>query len=155
MDKPIVGVVVHDLKKHADPRGWLSEAWRHDQVDYLPAMAYVSWTKPNVSRGPHEHVAQSDFFVFLWGTFRVQLWDRRPESPTKGAAMTFEAGQEHPCSVVIPPGVVHAYTCTSPEGGLVINLPDKLYAGIGHKDPVDEIRHEADPKSPYQVVPRR
>lgn len=147
-------MVVRDLKRHADPRGWLSEVWRHDEIDYNPSMGYVSWTKPHVTRGPHEHKAQSDYFVFLWGSFQVDLWDRRQESPTRGRAMSFLAGQDRPAAVLIPPGVVHAYTCTSPEGGLVINLPDRLYAGVGHKEPVDEIRHEQDPGTPYRVTVR-
>ena len=30
---------------------------------------------------------------------------------------------------------------------MVVNLPNRLYAGQGKKEPVDEIRHEADPQS--------
>jgi dTDP-4-dehydrorhamnose 3,5-epimerase len=33
----------------------------------------------------------------------------------------------------------------------VINLPNQLYAGQGKQEPVDEIRHEDDRDSPYQI----
>jgi dTDP-4-dehydrorhamnose 3,5-epimerase len=33
--------------------------------------------------------------------------------------------------------------------GLFFNLPNRLYAGRGKKEPVDEIRHETDPNTIY------
>ena len=48
-------------------------------------MAYVSLTHPGVSRGPHEHVEQADYFCFIGsGVSRVYLWDARKGSPTFG-----------------------------------------------------------------------
>jgi dTDP-4-dehydrorhamnose 3,5-epimerase len=35
--------------------------------------------------------------------------------------------------------------------GWVINMPNKLYAGKGRQEPVDEIRHENDNNSPYTL----
>jgi len=37
--------------------------------------------------------------------------------------------------------------------GWVFNGPNRLYAGQGKREPVDEIRHEHDPNSPYQLDP--
>ena len=51
-------------------------------------------------------------------------------------------GAEKPCLVFVPPGVVHAYRNVGTEEAFVMNFPDKLYAGWGRKEPVDEIRHE-------------
>jgi dTDP-4-dehydrorhamnose 3,5-epimerase len=53
--------------------------------------------------------------------------------------------------IVIPPGVVHAYTNVSDVPGLVFNGPNRLYKGPGRKEPVDEVRHEDDPDSPFRV----
>ena len=53
--------------------------------------------------------------------------------------------------VVIPPGVVHAYKNVSQHPGWVFNAPNRLYAGWGKQRPVDEVRHENDPESPYQM----
>ena len=60
-------------------------------------------------------------------------------------------GIDKPMFVVIPPGVVHAYKNVGGDQGLVFNCPDRLYKGPGRKDPVDEIRHEHDPKSPFKM----
>jgi dTDP-4-dehydrorhamnose 3,5-epimerase len=53
--------------------------------------------------------------------------------------------------VVIPAGIVHAYQNVGGEPGLVYNCPNRLYKGPGRKEPVDEIRHEADADSPFTL----
>ncbi len=144
-DGPIEGVIVQDFEPYDDERGWLAEIFRSDEIDadLMPVMGYVSMTKPGVARGPHEHVTQTDIFVFAGpGTFKVYLWDNREESPTFNSRQTFLAGVDERRVVVIPPGVVHAYAVVSDEAGLVFNLPNQLYAGQGKKEKVDEIRWE-------------
>lgn len=148
----IHGVTIKDLKKFEDSRGWLAEIYRGDEIDYHPAMAYVSITKPGIARGPHEHKKQSDLFVFLGpGKFRLYLWDNRKQSPTFGEKMEIEAGEGAPKMAVVPSGVAHGYKCVSDISGWVINIPDALYAGKGRKEPVDEIRWENDPESPFKI----
>jgi dTDP-4-dehydrorhamnose 3,5-epimerase len=34
---------------------------------------------------------------------------------------------------------------------MVVNFPNRLFAGWGKKEPVDEVRHEDDPNSPFQL----
>ena len=115
----IDGVIIKELKKFSDDRGWLTEIYRRDEVDLSPAMSYVSLTLPGVVRGPHEHVYQSDFFIFIGpGNFRLHLWDRREESKTKGEKVEIEVGIDKPCTVLVPPGVVHGYQCISDEPAL-------------------------------------
>ena len=143
----IQGVVVKDLERREDERGWLFEAWRCDGNTKVPEMTYVSFTNKGVTRGPHEHVYQTDMFVFL-GKFRLMLWDARADSPTFKNVMTIETDIK-PVMAIVPPGVVHAYKAL--EDGLVLNMPDRLYAGWRKTHPVDEIRHEADPESPYKT----
>ena len=58
------GVIIKNLNKYEDARGWLAEIWRDDEIDFRPAMGYVSATKPGVIRGPHEHTKQSDCLFF-------------------------------------------------------------------------------------------
>ena len=117
-----------------------------------PRMSYVSETLPGVTRGPHEHREQTDVFIFLGpGAFRVFLWDAREKSATFGEKVVLEAGAGNPTRIIIPPGVVHAYRCVSDVPGWCINLPDRLYAGRGKQEPVDEIRHEDEPDSPYRM----
>jgi dTDP-4-dehydrorhamnose 3,5-epimerase len=148
----IEGVIVKKLTKYDDARGWLAEFWRADEGGYRPAMGYVSVTKPGVARGPHEHVSQTDCFVFVGpGSFDMYLWDRREGSKTKGEHMQFRAGQDEPSMVIVPPGVVHGYKCVSQTDAWAINLPNKLYKGEGKKEEIDEIRWETDPGSPYKI----
>ncbi|MDX9893268.1 MAG: dTDP-4-dehydrorhamnose 3,5-epimerase family protein [Patescibacteria group bacterium] len=147
----IKDVVITNLEKFHDNRGWLAEIFRNDQSEFRPAMGYVSQTLPGVVRGPHEHQEQSDFFVFLFGTFRLYLWDNREGSANYRQLETYEVGENNPAGVIIPPGVVHAYKCISENPGLVINLPNELYRGNNKADAVDEIRWEDDQSSPFVV----
>jgi dTDP-4-dehydrorhamnose 3,5-epimerase len=142
---PIEGVVFKPLKRFNDSRGWLVELFRNDELaagDW-PRMGYVSETLPGVARGPHEHVEQSDYFAFLGpGDFRLYLWDARPRSPSYRHRQAIVVGESNRQAVLIPPGVVHAYLNVGDGPGWVINCPNRLYAGEGRKEPVDEIRHE-------------
>lgn len=150
----IEGVIVRNLVKFIDERGWLTETFRHDELDdqYLPVMGYISMTNIDVARGPHEHVDQSDNFAFIGpSNFKVYLWDNRKSSPTYMVRQILFAGEDAPKSVIIPPGVVHAYKNVGDKQGMVVNSPNRLFAGKGKKDPVDEIRHESDPNSIFKL----
>lgn len=145
-------VIIKKLKKNRDDRGWLSEVYRNDEIDYSPSMAYASVTNPGVVRGPHEHVEQSDFFVFFGpGNFRLYLWDNRDGSSTNGEHLSIVVGEDNPVYVMVPPGVVHGYKCISDASALSLNLPDKLYAGSGKNSEVDEIRWENEKNSPFII----
>ena len=148
----IEGVKINKINKYEDERGWLAEFFRTDEIDYRPAMAYVSFTKYGVVRGPHEHKDQSDLFVFVGpGDYELHLWDRRENSSTIKEYFKETFGESNPAYVIVPPGVVHGYKCISETGGYSINLPDKLYKGENKKEEVDEIRWEKDPESPYKI----
>ncbi len=156
----IQDVIIKNLEKFEDKRGWLTEFWRDDELkDYDPVMGYFSITKPNVVRGPHEHVYQSDCFIFVGpGTFHLHLWDARNAKHRHGLSKTagdhdmYSIGERKPTLVIVPPGVVHAYKCVSKTNGYVINLPNKLYKGKDKKEEIDEIRWEDNPDSPYKIV---
>ena len=149
---PIGGVIVRPLKRFEDTRGWLIELYREDELQPAdrPVMAYLSQTLPGVVRGPHEHREQTDCLIFVGpGDFELYLWDARPNSPTSGNRQVLLVGKSNMQAVTIPPGVVHAYRNVSQSPGLVFNAPNRLYAGEGKKGPVDEIRHEDRPESPF------
>jgi dTDP-4-dehydrorhamnose 3,5-epimerase len=151
---PIEGVIWKPLRKYHDHRGWLCELFRHDELpmEFHPVMAYISASEVGLARGPHEHVDQADCFCFLGpSNFKVYLWDNRPTSPTYRARQTDVVGAEKPMLVVVPPGVVHAYKNVGNEPGWVVNCPNRLYKGLGRKDPADEIRYEKDPGNPFQL----
>lgn len=152
-DGPIEGCSVTPLRMHTDERGWLAEFFRRDELpdDLHPAMGYLSLTRPGVARGPHAHTEQTDLFLFFSGIFRVYLWDARPEAATYGHRQIHDLGEASPAIVIVPPGVVHAYRNTGATEALTVNCPNRLYAGEGKREPVDEIRYEDRPDHPFQM----
>ncbi len=153
-DGEIQGVVIRTLRQFEDARGWLTELYREDEVDpaYHPVMAYISSTRPDITRGPHEHVAQADLFAFVGpSNFRLYLWDNREAISTYRRRMIVDVGESNPATVLIPPGVVHAYKNIGDVDGWVINCANRLYCGEGRQEAADEIRHERDPETIYRV----
>lgn len=147
-------IVIRPLTKWADERGWLAEIFRADELEpeFYPAMAYISVTEPGLTRGPHEHRAQSDLFCFPGpSTFKIRMWDNREESASCGRVMTLHAGASEPRVIIIPRGVVHAYRNVGTEAGLIINCPNRLYRGRGRREEVDEIRYEDDPETIFRM----
>jgi len=140
------------LEVHGDGRGWLAELFRTDELpaEQRPAMAYVSQTLPGIVRGPHEHAEQTDHFAFIGpGEFALYLWDVRAGSPSWGRRMKLSVGESNKQGVIVPPGVVHAYKNIGGVAGWVFNAPNRLFAGQGRGEPVDEIRHEDRTESPF------
>jgi dTDP-4-dehydrorhamnose 3,5-epimerase len=60
-------------------------------------------------------------------------------------------GEDNPVVVVVPPGVVHGYRNLASTDGLVLNFPNRLYAGEGRKQPVDEIRYEEEDSAAFSM----
>ena len=102
--------------------------------EFLPAMAYISSTNPGITRGPHEHWDQADYFCFIGpSNFKLRIWDNRKDSETFGCVMTMVVGEDNPAAVLIPAGVVHAYQNVGDVDGIVINCPNRLYPAPGGK----------------------
>ncbi len=144
------GVVIRNLKSFQDSRGHLTELFRSDELPdgFFPEMAYISVTHPGISRGPHEHTHQSDLFAFVDGAYELRLWENR--EGYEPWELKLVVGQDNPCAVIVPPGVVHGYKNIGDRDAYVLNFPDKLYAGKGRSEPVDEIRHE-EINSPFSM----
>jgi dTDP-4-dehydrorhamnose 3,5-epimerase len=150
----IEGVVARQLRKFVDERGWLTEIFRHDEVEaeFYPVMAYVSSTEPGHLRGPHEHVDQADMFCFIGpSNFKLRMWDNREDSATYNYVMTLFVGEDNPQTVIVPRGVVHAYRNIGSRQGIVINCPNRLYMGTNRAEKIDEIRHEDDPATIFRI----
>lgn len=137
------GVIVTPLKKYEDDRGWLKECYRSDEGGSIPQMMYISETNPGVSRGPHEHLIQTDIFVFAGpGDFDLHLWDNRIDSPTFKSHTVIRVGESNNVCVIIPPFVIHGYKNVSDKPAFSMNIPNALYGGYMKCDTIDEIRHE-------------
>jgi dTDP-4-dehydrorhamnose 3,5-epimerase len=154
MNVEINDVVIREVKRYTDHRGWLIELFRQDELDkeVYPVMSYISETKPGVARGPHEHVDQTDYFGFIGPSdFDLYLWDNREDSPTYMNKVIVKLGASKPAVAIVPPGVVHAYRNVGDVPGIVFNAPNRLFAGEGKKEPVDEIRHEDELDSKFKL----
>ena len=93
-----------------------------------------------------------DFFAFAGPSdFEVTLWDNRADSPTHGRREVLVLGESQPATLLVPPGVVHAYRNVGRAEGWVLNFPNRLYRGRGRREPVDEVRHEDDPESKFRL----
>ena len=153
-DGPIAGVEIRELPFYGDDRGWLVELFRNDELppENRPAMAYVSATLPGAVRGPHHHRHQSDCFAFLGpGELTLFLWDVRAGSATWGRRMRMVLDASNRQTVIVPPGVVHAYRNDGDVPAWIFNAANRLYAGEGKRAPVDEVRHEDRAEHPYRM----
>jgi dTDP-4-dehydrorhamnose 3,5-epimerase len=77
----------------------------------------------------------------------LYLWETLEGHEENSVAM--DVGESAPIFVTVPPGVVHAYKNVGDADAFVLNFPNRLYAGWGKKEPVDEIRHEEDSDSRF------
>lgn len=147
------GVRVEALPVFNDARGSLHELYRADEIpgEFKPVMACCSWSHPGLTRGPHQHVMQDDYFTFAGPSdFRVYLWDDRPGAAGAAQGWLINTGQNAPSRIYVPRGVVHAYRNTGTAPGLVVTVTSLLFKGEGRRDPIDEIRHELNPDSNYR-----
>ena len=154
MKAEIKGVIIKEVSVYKDKRGWLAELFRKDQLkkDIMPRMAYISLTKAGITRGPHMHKYQTDYFCFLGvSKFVLHLWDNRKNSPTFKVHSEILMQENKIVIAVIPPFVVHGYKNIGKKDGLIINFPNRLYAGYNKKAKVDEVRYEEKKNSPFII----
>ncbi|MBU0608037.1 MAG: dTDP-4-dehydrorhamnose 3,5-epimerase family protein [Armatimonadetes bacterium] len=144
----IDGVVVKQLTRHVDERGYLMEVLRRDDELFREfGQAYVSACFPGMIKAWHCHQIQYDHFCCLAGNLKVGLYDDRPDSPTCGEAQTVVIGMLNPALICIPPLVWHGFAAVGNETAVVLNLPTELY---NYREP-DELRRALDdPEIPFQ-----
>jgi dTDP-4-dehydrorhamnose 3,5-epimerase len=106
----IEGVIVKDLLRHCDERGYLLEVLRDDDglLERFGQTTYTM-TYPGVIKAFHWHSIQYDLWYVAQGEARVVLHDLRDKSPTYGATQVVYAGEHSPRLIVIPPRVAHGY----------------------------------------------
>jgi len=135
----IDGVVVKDLRRVVDDRGWLMEIFRSDWPEFQKfGQTYLTTCKPGIIKGWHYHKLQTDHFVVIKGNALVALYDGRESSKTKGTVQEVEIWEKAPKFVKIPPVVYHGFTPIDANEIWVVNTPTELY---DYKNP-DEHRLE-------------
>jgi dTDP-4-dehydrorhamnose 3,5-epimerase len=140
----IDGVVVKNLKRIIDERGWLMEIFRSDWPEFQKfGQTYMTTCRPGVVKAWHYHKLQWDHFVPIRGNALIGLYDPRDGSPSKGALQEIEVREGEPKFIKIPLGVYHGFTPMDDQDIWVINTPTELY---NYKEP-DEYRLEWDDPS--------
>lgn len=109
-DAAIEGVIIKDLARHCDERGYLLEIVRDDDglLERFGQTTYTM-TYPGVVKAFHWHSFQDDLWYVAQGEAMVVLHDLREDSPTHGNTQVVYAGEHSPKLIVIPPRVAHGY----------------------------------------------
>lgn len=144
----IAGVVVRQLARHDDERGFFVELARLEADPFFsdPGVAQVSTALRH--RGVvawHLHPTQVDWWWVVSGDVRVALLDRRVGSATRDQVDEFQMGEQSGQSFVlkIPAGIAHGYR--------VVHGPVRmLYLASRTYDPAEELR--LDPRDPELVA---
>jgi len=124
----IDGIIVKQLKRHADERGYLMEMLRSDDEMFEKfGQSYIALNYPGVVRAWHYHKKQDDFWVCVKGMIKAAVYDCREGSPTYGEVNEFFMGDQNPILLKIPVGVMHGYKTVGVEPSLLINFPTQPY----------------------------
>ena len=121
-------VVVKKLVTHSDDRGYFREVLREDD-HLLRRFGQTSFTKtyPGVVKAFHWHEDQDDIWYVADGMAQVVLYDRRPDSPTKGLTQVVYAGEDNPVIILIPAGIAHGYQVLGNKPVMLFYHVTKVY----------------------------
>ena len=112
----IAGVWIVEPSIHGDQRGLFIETYRREWFPNGREM--VQGNRANRQAGCivglHYHLHQADYWYVPFGRARVVLHDLRVGSPTDGATLNLDLGEDedgsnHHRGVFIPPGVAHGF----------------------------------------------
>ncbi len=151
--QPLIdGVRVRLAITHPDDRGDLCEvfstAWGFD--DEPMVYAYFASVRPGKTKGWVKHLLQADRLFMALGSFRVVLYDDRPDSPTYQKLNVLNFSDRKRGLVRIPPGVFHAVQNVGHEEAHFVNAPTRAY---NHAQP-DKYRLPLDtPLIPFSFAP--
>ena len=126
----IEGVVVKEIKRHPDERGFFSEIVRFDDLGIIPKQESHAYRVTGVSNGWHIHLFHIETFYVVRGVMRLCLKDCRyitsvlvdypydklykqavnfVPCETCGEYMEVVLSEYDPKAVVVPAGVAHGY----------------------------------------------
>src|SRR5919202_3257130 len=158
----IEGVIVVRPVGFGDERGRFAETYRRCWFPNGREMVQGNRSDKTAGSlvGLHYHLHQSDYWYVPRGRARVVLHDLREGSPTEGATLSLEIGDDNQQGVYIPPGVAHGFAALTDltitylvdgyynpddELGVAWDDPD-IGADWGLADPVLSGRDQANPR---------
>jgi dTDP-4-dehydrorhamnose 3,5-epimerase len=124
----IQGVVIKKLVTHVDDRGYLREVLREDdRLLRRFGQTTITRTYPGVIKAFHWHKHQDDVWYIADGMARIVMYDRRPDSPTRGVTQVVYAGEDNPVTVLIPAGIAHGYQVLGSKPVLLLYHTTEAY----------------------------
>lgn len=108
--KLIAGVMMKDLVRHKDERGFFEELIRVTDNFFHEGFGQLShsFMFSGVIKAWHIHKTQIDWWYVASGTLHVALFDLRKKSPTEGVLNEFILGENGRNVILkIPAGVAH------------------------------------------------
>ncbi|MFX0035961.1 MAG: dTDP-4-dehydrorhamnose 3,5-epimerase family protein [Candidatus Hermodarchaeota archaeon] len=148
----IDGIIIRDIRKFIDERGFFSELLRDDWRDLLLEDKIVqfnlSYSYPDIVRAWHRHLkGQIDYFICVVGAIKVCAYDDREDSPTYGELDEIVLNEEH-LRVARVPGILwHGYKAIGTKSIKMLYGVNQLY---NYSDP-DEERRDWNDKA---VIPK-
>lgn len=141
------GVIVRELKRFPDERGFFAEILRQDWRELLEddsiLQANVSVSYPGIIRAWHRHTrGQVDYFIVLRGAMRICAYDDQKGSETRGQLQEIVASAEKLQVVRIPGHYWHGTKTIGNEPSLTVYLVNRLY---DYENPDEERRPWNDP----------
>jgi dTDP-4-dehydrorhamnose 3,5-epimerase len=146
------GIIIRDLVKNVDERGYFAELLRQDWRDLLGEDKVVqlnlSYSYPKIVRAWHRHLlGQVDYFICIEGAIKVCAYDDREGSKTYRELDEIVLSEERLRVARIPGVLWHGYQSIGVK-------PIKLVYGVNclydSKNPDEERRPWNDPK----IVPK-
>ena len=136
----VAGVVLVEPDSHGDERGRFVESYRRSWFPHGREMVQANRSDKQAGAlvGLHYHLHQADYWYVPRGRALVVLHDLREGSPTEGATLTVEIGEQHEVGVFIPPGVAHGFAALTDL--TITYLVDQYYnpedeLGVAWDDP--------------------
>jgi len=128
----IDGIVIKDLKKFNDDRGFFSEILREDWKDLLGEDTIVqfnlSYSYPDIIRAWHRHLrGQIDYFICITGAIKVCAYDDRTGSKTYGELDEIVLTGEDLKVAKIPGILWHGYKALGTKPIKMLYGVNKLY----------------------------
>ncbi len=146
----IAGVIVKDLIRHPDERGFFEEMIRKSDEFFTEGFGQVSHSHmiAGVVKAWHIHKTQVDWWYVVRGKITVALYDKREASKTYKELNEFVIGEADSFNKIIkiPPGVAHGLKVIEGPADLVY-----VTSGIYSKDEEGRIPYD-DPSIGYDWV---
>jgi dTDP-4-dehydrorhamnose 3,5-epimerase len=118
----IQGVLVQPLRQIPDERGKIMHMLREDDPWFEKfGEIYFSVVYPGVIKGWHVHSRMTLNYAVVSGMIKLVLYDRRPNSPTKGEIQEVFLGEDNYALVRVPPEVLNGFKGIGVTPAIVAN----------------------------------